>query len=78
MANYPDLCKDTLFADRLLGAGDVVQRPGLDALVTTLVTWYRRAEQRRRLVQLDARMLKDIGLSREQVEAEAGKPFWVA
>lgn len=34
------------------------------------------ARQRRELGRLDNRMLKDIGLTREQAQAEAARPFW--
>jgi uncharacterized protein YjiS (DUF1127 family) len=35
-----------------------------------------KARQRGLLKDLDDRMLKDIGLTREQAEREARKPFW--
>ena len=38
----------------------------------------RRGRTRRRLVDLDAHELKDIGISRADAEAEANKPFWEA
>lgn len=46
--------------------------------VRTLLTWQERDRQRRALAQLDARMLKDIGLSRAEVDLELRKPFWHA
>ncbi|MHA1570024.1 MAG: DUF1127 domain-containing protein [Alphaproteobacteria bacterium] len=42
----------------------------------TLTTWRRRAAERRQLLALDARLLKDIGISRADAVNEAGKPFW--
>lgn len=42
----------------------------------TLCEWQQRAEMRQRMLRLDDNILDDIGLSREQVEAEAAKPFW--
>jgi uncharacterized protein YjiS (DUF1127 family) len=42
----------------------------------TLLTWLERARQRRHLLSLSDHMLRDIGLSRADVEGEAGKPFW--
>ena len=30
------------------------------------------------MAELDARMLKDIGVSYAEAEAEANKPFWLA
>ena len=35
-----------------------------------------RHRQRRALARLDARMLKDIGLTGPEVRAELDKPFW--
>ncbi len=46
--------------------------------VRTLLTWQERDRQRHALAQLDARMLKDIGLSRAEVDLESRKPFWRA
>ena len=47
-------------------------------LVRTLLIWQEWAQQRHALAQLDARMLKDVGLSRAEVELELRKPFWHA
>ncbi len=38
--------------------------------------WLERSRQRRRLGQLSNHMLKDIGLSRVDIEAELGKLPW--
>ena len=46
--------------------------------VRTLLTWQERDRQRHALAQLDARMLKDVGLSRAEVALEVRKPFWQA
>jgi uncharacterized protein YjiS (DUF1127 family) len=46
--------------------------------VRALLTWQERDQQRHALAQLDARMLKDVGLSRAEVELELRKPFWHA
>jgi uncharacterized protein YjiS (DUF1127 family) len=43
-----------------------------------VLAWLERARQRRQLQQLGDHMLKDIGLSRADVEAETSKPFWRA
>jgi uncharacterized protein YjiS (DUF1127 family) len=37
-----------------------------------------RRRQRQQLRQLDDHQLRDIGLTREQAEREADRPFWVA
>ena len=44
--------------------------------VEILLAWLERAHQRRQLRTLSDHMLHDIGLSRADVEGEAGKPFW--
>jgi uncharacterized protein YjiS (DUF1127 family) len=46
--------------------------------VLKLMVWQERARERRRLATLDDHMLRDIGLSRSQVEYEISKPFWQA
>ena len=48
----------------------------LERLVTLLLTWQQRAHDRRQLECLSDHMLRDIGLSRADVFAEASKPFW--
>jgi uncharacterized protein YjiS (DUF1127 family) len=44
----------------------------------TVQRWRERAQGREWLLALDDRMLRDIGLTRLQAEAEAEKPFWRA
>ena len=41
-----------------------------------LATWRERARQRKELATLDARTLRDLGLSASDVNFEANKPFW--
>lgn len=43
----------------------------------TVFEWQERARQRRQLLELDDRMLKDIGVTRADVDREIAKPFWV-
>ncbi len=43
-----------------------------------LSTWQERARGRRALASLDDHLLRDIGLSRADVERERVKPFWRA
>jgi uncharacterized protein YjiS (DUF1127 family) len=43
-----------------------------------LSTWQERAQGRRALSRLDDHLLRDIGLSRADVERELMKPFWRA
>ena len=37
---------------------------------------WRRYRSRQHIAQLDSHMLKDIGVSFAEAEAEANKPFW--
>ncbi len=39
-------------------------------------TWRRRIRERQAFARLDYRELRDIGLSRWDVERELAKPFW--
>ncbi len=56
---------------RLRRLGDRVAR-GLDWMLLCS----DRSQQRRRLAELNDHMLRDLGLSRADVMAEATKPFW--
>jgi uncharacterized protein YjiS (DUF1127 family) len=56
---------------------DDVRIVDLIALAWRVVTyWCDRASKRQALAELDDRLLADAGFSREQVVAEARKPFW--
>lgn len=48
----------------------------LHAVRARVKLWHRRARDRRMLAQLDAHMLRDIGITREDALREARKPFW--
>jgi len=48
-----------------------------ERVLDTLTLWQTRTEERRHLRSLDARTLKDVGLSRADIEREASKPFWI-
>jgi uncharacterized protein YjiS (DUF1127 family) len=48
------------------------------ALWRTLLTWQRRASERDRLATMDARALKDMGITRAEAWRECRKPFWSA
>ena len=53
-----------------------------DAPARGALTWegvraaWRRYRSRQGIVRLDGHMLKDIGVSFAEAEAEANKPFW--
>ena len=40
--------------------------------------WHSRHKERTQLGYLDDRLLRDVGLSRDQVKTEVSKPFWAA
>ena len=50
---------------------------GARTLRQHLGSWMNRYEARRHLLDLDERLLRDIGLTRVEAEHEAAKPFWV-
>lgn len=41
-----------------------------------LRVWCQRQQQRQALLNLDDRLLSDIGISRCEAQQEAAKPFW--
>lgn len=45
-------------------------------LLAALIAWRDRFRQRRHLRRLDDRMLRDVGLTREDVRRETEKPPW--
>lgn len=47
-------------------------------LLEALLLWQERQSQRRSLMALDDRMLKDLGISRIDAQREFDKPFWQA
>ena len=42
----------------------------------TLVAWHARSSDRQRLLDMDGRSLRDIGVAKIAVQQEAMKPFW--
>jgi len=42
----------------------------------TFRLWQDRVSGRQQLLRLDERVLRDIGITRLEAEAEASKPFW--
>ena len=45
--------------------------------IRTCWLWVQRIEQRAALRELDDDLLRDIGKSRAEAEAESNKPFWL-
>lgn len=57
-------------------AGRVVTAGVFVRLADLVLNWAERVRQRRHLAELDDRLLRDIGVSRAEVEAEISRPFW--
>jgi uncharacterized protein YjiS (DUF1127 family) len=63
-------------------AGDAalpeIRMSALRAALNTVATWVARTDQRRALRYLaeEARLLSDVGFTRQQALDEASKPFW--
>ena len=47
-------------------------------LPDTLYTWQQRDRMRRELLDLDDRLLRDMGISRDEARREGRRPFWGA
>ena len=77
-------CIDTIHQPRnpILASGTSRMRNAAQEFLTALfdlfAAWSERARQIRDLQQMSDRELKDIGLSRADVEREASIPFWRA
>ena len=56
--------------------GPAALRRVLPNLQSRLQAWRERARSRHLLLQLDDRMLRDVGLSRSDVDRECNKHFW--
>jgi uncharacterized protein YjiS (DUF1127 family) len=46
------------------------------AAVQAVWSWMERSRQRRALAELDDRLLRDIGLTRDEARRECANPFW--
>lgn len=67
-------------AHRLSGLPAII-RPidfidSIKAIPGVLLVWYGRIEERHRLLEMSDEILRDVGLSRDQIRREAAKPFW--
>ena len=47
-------------------------------VLSKLVQWQNRADQRRNLREMEDRLLADMGITRADAIQESRKPFWVA
>jgi uncharacterized protein YjiS (DUF1127 family) len=50
---------------------------GLAAAASALAAWRQRRRSRLHLMALDDHLLRDIGISRADMEQEVFKPFWM-
>ena len=69
MSNYP---VQTLRRP-LLGGGFGVS---LGRAYAAIAAWQQRYALRQHLLEMDDRLLEDIGMSRADARREAAKPFW--
>ncbi len=69
-----DVCEAVIDKQDGLTAGVFNLTKQVSCLVRT---WCKRAKTRADLRNLDARLLDDVGLSRQQANEEADKSFWV-
>ncbi len=77
---------DTISEDSECQATAGIRSPAFSAMLFGFIRflrvicnlWHSRARERRRLARLDARMLRDIGVSAEDAARESAKPFWRA
>ena len=56
--------------------GSAAPRRLVPNLLSRFRGWRERARSRHLLLQLDDRMLRDVGLSRSDVDRECAKRFW--
>ncbi len=71
------LMRHSLNKEAAVGAPPCARHPSWMRLVQALVHgWAERSRQRGRLAKLDDVALRDIGLTRQDVQREISKPFW--
>ena len=76
---YAEIAKTITASSEKPGEGFVGTIARQVARVADIVfLWQQRAAERLHLASLSEHHLKDIGMSRADVEAEARKPFWMA
>ena len=56
----------------------LLPRGGLPGFMQVLYAWQARADQRRRLGEMSAHELRDIGLTSVEARHESRRPFWMA
>lgn len=53
-----------------------IRRSLRQRIVFALAVWRQRSEARHQLAQMDARSLRELGISPAAAAYESGKPFW--
>ena len=53
-----------------------VEANGTASVLDTVRLWFARVEQRRQLLDMDDRRLRDLGLTRGEAVRESLKGFW--
>jgi uncharacterized protein YjiS (DUF1127 family) len=78
MTSVNTTCSSTIVGSERIGLAKSRQSPAFSLFYwAALATWYRdRRRQRKALLELDDRMLADIGITKSQAIQEAEKPFW--
>ena len=72
-------CRTPLYIEPRFGRKiNILWDFAVNRVLRHLYIWQDRAEQRGRLSTMDARMLKDIGITRHDAAQDARKPFWTA
>ncbi len=78
-------CTDTIYPAYAVSSPDRVAKNFWESptrvllsVFRALVVWQRRVNSRRQLAEMETRLLRDMGLTRDDAEREAGKSFWRA
>jgi uncharacterized protein YjiS (DUF1127 family) len=69
-------CNATTPSKRLRPPTPAATRTPLARVADLILTWLQRSAERRQLHSLSDHMLKDMGLSRADVERETSKRYW--
>ena len=56
--------------------GNLENRSIARRVIKKIYAWRTRSQQRKQLASLSEHMLKDMGLTRYEVNKEVDKPFW--
>ena len=76
MSNYANTCKPFSPLDYSMMDKTLHQPFRLSQLAHRIRVMRHRSLQREQLKALEPRLLKDIGLTAQEAEIEANKPFW--